>query len=175
MTIHTEHPFRDPDEDRRPVRRLRGRLTSPVTVWAARHAGTRAGLTVSSVLVADGDPGRLIGLLDEESELWPVLAAERRAAVTLLGPDDRQLADVFAGVAPSPGGPFRTGRWVDSDWGPVLPDHAWAGAVLVGDARAVGWSLLVELEVQHVELGGGDAVGGGLAYRRGRYLPVSDG
>ena len=52
MTIHTEHPFQDPDVD--PVRRLRGRLGGAVTLWtsggasADRDAGgaARAGLTV---------------------------------------------------------------------------------------------------------------------------------
>jgi hypothetical protein len=33
----------------------------------------------------------------------------------------------------------------------------------------VGWSLLVELTVEHVEIGPDD---GGMAHRRGRYLQV---
>ena len=33
MTIHSEHPFLDPDAD--PVRRLRGRLGGAVTLWTS--------------------------------------------------------------------------------------------------------------------------------------------
>ena len=44
-------------------------MVSPVTIWAAAANGTRAGWTLSSFLVADGDPGEVIGLIDEESAL----------------------------------------------------------------------------------------------------------
>lgn len=172
MTIHSEHPFLDPESDRRPARRLRGRLPAPVTVWTSTYERERAGLTVSSLLVADGEPARLLCLLDEESALWPVLRDSGRAAVSVLGPDDRQLADVLAGVAPSPGGAFRTGDWSDTDWGPVLMNRAWAGGRLLGEPRPVGWPLLVELELEHTELSFGGE--GALAYRRGRYLSLTD-
>jgi hypothetical protein len=80
------------------------------------------------------------------------------------------VADVFAGVAPSPGGVFRTGSWEDTAWGPVVADcPAWAGCRADGDPRQVGWSLLLELTVEHVEIGGDSE---GLAHRRGRYLRV---
>ena len=173
VTIHSEHPFLDPGGDRRPARRLRGRLPAPVTVWTSVHEGEPAGLTVSSLLVADGEPARLLCLLDEESELWPVLRDSGRAAVSVLGPDDRTLADVFAGVAPSPGGAFRTGEWTDTDWGPVVVGRAWAGGRLVGAPRPVGWPLLVELELEHIDLSTG-ADQAALAYRRGRYLCLPD-
>ena len=173
MTIHAEHPFSDPEGDRRPARRLRGRLPAPVTVWASAYEGEWAGLTVSSLLVADGEPARLFCLLDEESALWPVLRASGRAAVSVLGPDDRRLADVLAGLAPSPGGAFRTGAWTETDWGPVVAGRAWAGGRLVGEPRPVGWPLLVELALEHTDLSAG-AEAGALAYRRGRYLTLPD-
>jgi hypothetical protein len=173
VTIHYEHPFLEPEERRRPGRRLRGRLPSPVTVWASVAAGTRAGLTVSSLVVADGDPPRLLGLLDEESDLWAVAQRSGRVAVSLLGPDDGQVADVHAGLAPSPGGAFRSAAWTESEWGPVLSDRPFVGTVLDGDQpRRVGWSLVVELVVDHVAL---ESDIGALAYRRGRYLPIADG
>lgn len=173
MTIHHEHPFLEPEERRRPGRRLRGRLPSPVTVWASAAEGTRAGLTVSSLVVADGEPPRLLGLLDEESDLWAVAQRSRRVAVSLLGPDDGPVADVHAGLAPSPGGAFRSAAWADSEWGPVLTDRPFVGTMLDGDQpRRVGWSLAVELVVEHVAL---DLDIGALAYRRGRYLPIIDG
>lgn len=173
MTIHTGHPFLEPEGDRRPARRLRGRLASPVTVWTAADGPQRSGLTVSSVLFADGEPPRLVGLLDEESDLWPVLVGSGRAAVTVLEPGDTAVADVFAGVAPSPGGVFRTGRWTDTEWGPVVSGRSWAGGEVMAEPRRSGWSMLVELDVTAFDIAGTDA--GALAYRRGRYVPVPPG
>lgn len=168
MTIHSGHPFLPPEDERSPVRRLRGRLASGVTVLSAGRGTERAGLTVSSLLVADGDPAVVAALVDDESALWPVLRETGAAVVNLLGWEHRAVADVFAGVAPSPGGAFRTGTWTDGDWGPVLDGGlGWAGCRLVGDPRPVGWSLLLELTVEHVELG---ADADPLVHHRGRYL-----
>ena len=66
MTIHNTDPFATPDEEKSAVRRLRGRLAAPVTLWTTPGP---AGLTVSSTLVADGDPGRVLGLIDDEKEI----------------------------------------------------------------------------------------------------------
>src|SRR5690348_17299034 len=101
MTIHITDPFATPEEGRSPVRRLRGRLPAPVTLWTAPGP---AGLTVSSTLVADGTPGRVLGLVDEESELWAAVEAAGVFAVVPLAPRHRQLADRFAGLMPAPGG-----------------------------------------------------------------------
>lgn len=102
MTIHGDHPFLPPESERSPVRRLRGRLPSPVGLWTSAYDGKRAGLTVSSMLVADGDPGYVIGLIDAESDLWETLRQARTAVVALLGAPHQQLADAFGYVAPPP-------------------------------------------------------------------------
>jgi flavin reductase (DIM6/NTAB) family NADH-FMN oxidoreductase RutF len=169
VTIHSDHPFLPPDDDRRPVRRLRGRLAAPVTVLATGAGAARAGLTVSSLLVADGEPATVLALVDDESALADALPGAGTAALSVLGWEQRLVADVFAGQAPSPGGPFRTGSWTDSAWGPVLSGcPAWAGCRAAdGRPRRLGWSLVLELTVEHVEIG---ADTGGLAHRRGRYL-----
>jgi 3-hydroxy-9,10-secoandrosta-1,3,5(10)-triene-9,17-dione monooxygenase reductase component len=163
MTIHSTDPFATPEGERSPVRRLRGRLPAPVTLWTAPGP---AGLTVSSVLVADGAPGRVLGLIDEEAELWE---AARRAgcfAVSVLGPEHRQLADRFAGLLPAPGGPFRGQEWTETGYGPVpAGTGGWAGC-RVDQARPYGWGLLVEATVEQVELG---APGEPLVHLRGRY------
>ena len=70
--IHATDPFATPEHERSPVRRFRGRLAAAVTLWTAPGP---AGLTVSSTLVADGEPGRLLGLLDDESDLWTAVEA----------------------------------------------------------------------------------------------------
>ena len=172
MSIHHEHPFLPPESERSPVRRLRGRLASGVTLWTSTRAGRPAGLTVSSMMVADGEPGRVLALLDPDSDLYDVLVASRAAAVSLLSYDDRALADAFAGVAPAPGGPFKLASWTETDWGPVPAGAAtWAGVRLVDDdPREVGWAVLVEAALEHVALGDEEAYP--MAHRRGRYHRV---
>lgn len=169
MAIHPSDPFATPEEARSPVRRLRGRLPAAVTLWTARDAEDRpAGLTVSSTVVADGEPGRLVGLLDEESSLWEALRASGRFAVVPLHEGDQQLADVFAGLMPAPGGPFVGRTWRQTSYGPVLDGAAaWAGCRL-DDARPVGWSLLIEATIEQVEITAGEAAGPLIRYR-GRY------
>jgi flavin reductase (DIM6/NTAB) family NADH-FMN oxidoreductase RutF len=163
MTIHSSDPFASPEEERSPVRRLRGRLASPVTLWTAPGP---AGLTVSSALIADGDPGLVLGLIDDESQLWTAIEREGRFAVAPLRGSDRQLADRFAGLMPAPGGPFRSERWRDTEYGPVLAGlDTWAGCRLAG-SRPYGWGLLVEATIEHVEIGP-DA--DPLLHYRGRY------
>lgn len=173
MTIHSAHPFLEPESERDPARRLRGRLGGAVTLWATGSGPTRAGLTVSSVMVAAGDPARVLGLVDPDSDL--ALAAEESgtAVVALLSWRHRDLADAFAGVAPAPGGVFRLGTWTETSWGPLLDGvSAWAGVRLEGPGRPVGWSLLLEGVIENVVIEdtgpeGGDAP---LVHRRGRYL-----
>jgi flavin reductase (DIM6/NTAB) family NADH-FMN oxidoreductase RutF len=169
MTIHSSNPFETPDEAKSPVRRLRGRLPLPVTLWTAYEPdGHRVGLTVSSTIVVDGSPGRLIGLLDEESAVWTAIQRTGRFAVMPLREGDGQLADTFAGLMPAAGGPFAVGDWSDSEHGPVLAGvGAWAGCRL-DDARPLGWAYLVESTIEHVELA--SEAPSPLIHYRGRYL-----
>lgn len=161
--IHSTDPFATPEEEKSPVRRLRGRLAAPVTLCTAPGP---AGLTVSSMLVADGEPGRVLALIDEESDLWDAIATAGRFAVAPLGPGDRQLADRFAGLMPAPGGLFATGEWTTTEYGPV-PAHAgtWAGCRLEV-SRPTGWALLVEGVIETVSAGPALAP---LVHYRGRY------
>ena len=171
MSIHSEHPFTEPESERDPVRRLRGRLGGAVSLWTTGSASgrtPRTGLTVSSLLVAPGDPARLLGLVDPDSDLFDAAAVTRTVAVQLLAWEHRDLAEVFAGVAPAPGGAFRTGTWQDSDWGPVLDGvGTWAGVRLDRPPQDVGWSMLLQGVVEHVQVGDDVAP---LVHRRGRYV-----
>jgi len=165
VTIHAEHPFLDPDPD--PVRRLRGRLGGTVTLWTAGTDDARAGLTVSSVMVANGDPARVLGLLDPDSDLADALVRTGRGVVQLLGWRHRDLAEAFAGTAPAPGGPFRMADFEPTAWGPRLVDAGtWAG-VSVESASPVGWSTLVTCVLDEVSVGDDVAP---LVHRRGRYV-----
>ncbi|MEV4507919.1 flavin reductase family protein [Dactylosporangium sp. NPDC049525] len=169
MSIHASDPFATPDDLRSPLRRFRGRLPAAVSLWTAGGGSTAAGLTVSSMLVADGDPGRVAGLVDDESELWTAIEATGRFAVTPLAEGDNQLAERFAGLMPAPGGLFATGDWDDTEFGPVPRGYPWAGCDLDG-AREFGWSLLVEATIQRVELA--QAAAKPLLHHRGRYTSI---
>lgn len=169
MSIHREHPFADPPSARDAVRAFRGRLATGVTLWTAAGERRPAGLTVSSVLVANGAPARLLALLDPLADLTEALRSSGRAAVTVLGRDQVRLAEVFGGTAPAPGGPFRQAGFTDTDWGPVPAGaQTWAG-VRLEEARELGWSLLITCAIEHVE-SGGDAEP--LVHHRGRYPRV---
>jgi 3-hydroxy-9,10-secoandrosta-1,3,5(10)-triene-9,17-dione monooxygenase reductase component len=117
VTIHSQHPFLPPESDRDPLRRFRGRMAQPVTLWCAGASGSRAGWTVSSMLVADGDPPEVLGLLDEEADLAQLVGATGAVAISLLRWEHRMLAEAFAGLAPAPGGPFKLSTWRETPWG----------------------------------------------------------
>jgi flavin reductase (DIM6/NTAB) family NADH-FMN oxidoreductase RutF len=125
----------------------------------------RAGLTVSSLLVANGEPARLLALIDPLSDLHEALTRTGTAVVSMLTWEDRALADAFAGTAPAPGGPFRQAEFVETPWGPRLASATtWAG-VRLESSTEVGWSALVTCMVEQLELGEEQP----LVHRRGRY------
>ena len=174
MTIHHSHPFATGEEDRNPLRRFRGRMTSPVSIWAAAGGGNRAGWTLSSFLVADGDPGEVIGLVDEESALADLLAETATVTVNLLGWDQRTLPDAFAGVAPGAWRPFALARMDRHGMGPGTPrtPPGWIGARLRPDPDHAGWGLLLRAVVERVEILA-DPTEDLLCYVRGRYRSLT--
>lgn len=165
MTIHSGHPFAEAEPD--PVRRFRGRLGAAVTLWTAGGPEARTGLTVTSLMVAGGEPGRVLALLDPDADLTRALETSERGVVQLLSWRHRQLADAFAGTAPAPGGAFRTGDFTDTASGPRLVDADGWATVAVEDARDVGWSRLVTCTLDEVVVGD-DAEP--LMHRRGRWI-----
>lgn len=170
MTIHTSHPFPTDDD---PARRLRGRLGGAVALWTTGAGASRAGLTVTSMLVALGEPARLVALVDPDSELADEIVDTETAVCHLLGWSDRDLADAFAGVTPAPGGAFRLREWEQTTWGPRLVGAGsgadagavtWAG-VRLESAVDVGWSRQLTCVVEQLEVGDDDP----MTHRRGRY------
>ncbi|MCW2753271.1 MAG: flavin reductase [Marmoricola sp.] len=162
MTIHSTHPFAEPAD---PVRRFRARLGGAVSLWTTGDADGRAGLTVSSLMVAAGEPARIIALLDPDADFTAAFSGNGRAVVQLLDWNDRDLAEAFAGTVPAPGGPFRAATWEQTSHGPALPGRSRALVDLVS-VRAEGWSSVVTATVEEIHLAEADE---GLEHRRGRY------
>ena len=164
MTIHADHPFAMPDDA---ARRLRGRLGGQVSLWTTGAGSERAGLTVSSLMVAAGEPSFVIGLIDPDGDLADRLRGDdARCVVQLLEWRHRDAAERFAGQLPAPGGLFAADAWTETPFGPRLADvETWVGCV-VDDLRDVGWSLEVTARIEATTLGEVDEP---LQHRRGRY------
>jgi 3-hydroxy-9,10-secoandrosta-1,3,5(10)-triene-9,17-dione monooxygenase reductase component len=171
IRVGRQPPFAVPPERRDPARRLRGRLVAPVTVWTAGRPPGGAGLTVSSVLVAEGEPARLLGLIDPTSALWEAAQATGAFVVHVLAAGDRALAERFSEVRPPIRGPFERLEVAASPWGPVLGgSRPHAACRLVGSAP-VGHAELVEGVIEQLEL---PDLEDPLAYLHGRYRSVRD-
>ncbi len=166
MTIHDSHPFPTADD---PARRLRGRLGGAVTLWTSGSGANRAGLTVSSVMLAGGEPARLLALVDPDSDLADASDDGERVVVHLLSWRHRDLADAFAGVTPAPGGPFRFAEFTETGHGPLLADAACWALATVESGADVGWSRLLTARVDEIQLGDDERP---LLHRRGRYATL---
>jgi flavin reductase (DIM6/NTAB) family NADH-FMN oxidoreductase RutF len=167
VTIHSTHPFVDPEPD--PVRQWRGRLGGAVSLWTAGGSDGPAGwagLTVSSVLVAAGEPTRVIGLVDPDSDLADTVEETGRAVVSLLSWEHRDLAEAFAGQAPAPGGPFRLATFERTPYGPGLVGATSRALVSVESSVEVGWSRQLTCIVDDLVVLDEDTA---LLHRRGRY------
>lgn len=171
VTIHSDHPFADPEGQRDPARRLRGRVGGVVALLTSGPDDERAGLTVSSLMVGHGDPAHVLALVDPDSDVAAALEATGRGVVQLLSWEHRDLADAFAGVAPAPGGVFRLGTWRQTPWGPLLEGVTTWACFTIEWTREVGWSRLVDGVLEEIHLG---EPGEPLVHRRGRYLRPAD-
>ncbi len=162
------NPWEEPPDARDPLRRLRGHLVLPVTVWLAEaleEGEGPVGLTVSSVLMSQGEPPMLAGLISNESELADALEASSsgRFVVQLLGAAHRRLAQHYSGELPAPANLLAV---AETPRGPVLeavPDRVFCR---VSSSKSFGWSLLVEAEVEDIEVG---EAGKGLAWYHGGF------
>jgi 3-hydroxy-9,10-secoandrosta-1,3,5(10)-triene-9,17-dione monooxygenase reductase component len=171
IRIQMRPPFAVPPERRDPVRRLRGRLVAPVTIWTAGHPPGGAGLTVSSVLVAEGQPARLLGLIDPTSAFWEAMQETRAFVVHLLAAGDRPLAERFSEVRPPIRRPFERLDVAESPWGPVLGGSRPRAACRLAGSAPVGHAELVEGVIEQLELPDLDDP---LAYLHGVYRSMRD-
>ena len=151
--IHDDHPFQTPPGERDPVRQFRGRLTAPVTVVTAGSPGAEVGLTVSSLMVAEGDPGSVIVLIGSGTELWDTLGeSSGRFIVHILDGSMRDDADTFATIRPRPGGMFTGVEVVYTDWGPALVDAPNRAYCTMTTYDALPFHYLVRADIDQLDI-----------------------
>jgi flavin reductase (DIM6/NTAB) family NADH-FMN oxidoreductase RutF len=150
--IHSEHPFKPGPDDRDPARRFRGRLAAGVTIVTSGQEDERTGLTVSSLLLIEGDPPMAYLVVGPTTDLWATAAETGRFIVHVCRHEDVRLADVFAGLAPSPGGTFTNVATEQTGWGPVLTDLRDRAYCTFQSSQESGWSGLIVGRVDRVEL-----------------------
>jgi flavin reductase (DIM6/NTAB) family NADH-FMN oxidoreductase RutF len=170
--LRFEDPFATPPEWRDPARRLRGRLPAPVTVWTAGEGGRWAGLTVSSLVVVEGEPAVVLGVISPESELWDAIEASQAFVVHVLGEGDRHLADRFSGARPGLRGPFGDQKVHETPYGPVLASVGNRACCRLLGASTLGYQQLVRGAVADVALSG---LPQPLLWFRGRYRHLDAG
>jgi flavin reductase (DIM6/NTAB) family NADH-FMN oxidoreductase RutF len=144
-------------------------MVLPVTVWLAVGAADDepVGLTVSSLIVAQGEPAVLAGVISPSTQLADALATpSAQFVVHLVGAPQRRLAQHFAGELPAPAEMLATRL---SQHGPVLEALGDRIFCRVSSIKPFGWSLLVEAEVAHAEVGGRDKA---LAWYYGAFHEV---
>jgi flavin reductase (DIM6/NTAB) family NADH-FMN oxidoreductase RutF len=165
VTIHAGHPFAESEPD--PARRFRGRVGGTVSLWTSGAGPSRAGLTVTSYMLGAGEQTRILALLDPDADLTETLLDTGTGVVQLLSWEHRDLAEMFAGTAPAPGGMFSHASFEQLAWGPrLVTATTWAGVRVESDLE-VGWSRLVTTVVEELEVGTDDEEP--LRHRRGRY------
>ncbi|MGA9595514.1 MAG: flavin reductase family protein [Acidimicrobiia bacterium] len=164
--VHDENPFATPNDQRDPARRFRGRMAAPVTVITAGAGERRTGLTVSSLVVAEGEPSRVYFLLGSTTDLFYVLEKTGKFVVHVLESGDQAIADVFAGLRPSPGGKFTDLDIEQTEWGPVLNEVRTRAFCTFEGGDEETFFIVAEGRVDKIEI---SDITEPLVYFRGRY------
>lgn len=148
IVIHNENPFAEGRDDL--LRRFRGRLASPVTIITAGDDGSRTGLTVSSLFAIEGDPALVYAAVGPNSDLFDKVQSTGKFVVHICRQGQDGLAEVFAGLRPSPGGMFSGTEWELSDWGPVLSEIQDRAFCTMRSIEERGWSGILIGEVNDI-------------------------
>jgi 3-hydroxy-9,10-secoandrosta-1,3,5(10)-triene-9,17-dione monooxygenase reductase component len=165
VTVHSENPFSVPVDRRDPVRRLRGRLAAPVTIITAA-GDPPSGLTVSSFFVVEGEVPRAAALMGAGADVLEAAEESGAFVAHILNQDGRGLADIFAGLRPSPGGVFAATETEETRWGPRLTGVTdWAGCRLE-EIRPLGDQHVMVGVIEDLEV---SDLSNPLLYFRGEY------
>ena len=101
------------DEDRGPwLRAMMGRFATGVTVVAARHGPLLAGMTANAVASISLDPPLMMASINRSSETHVAIVGSHSFAVSVLGTEQRAIADCFA--LPTTAGKLQ--RFCDAPW-----------------------------------------------------------
>lgn len=168
--IHGDNPFADDPNSRDPVRRFRGRLSAPVTIFTSGNETERTGLTVSSLIIVEGEPGHVEAIVGPTTDLWDLVSETGRFVVHVCTNEHRSIAQVFAGLRPNPGGIFAGLDVSRSDWGPVIDVLGNRAFCSFESKREVGYSGLVTGHIDHIEAAD---LTNPLAYFRGAFRSLS--
>ena len=85
------------DDDRGPwLRAMMGRFATGVTVVAARHGPLLAGMTANAIASISLDPPLLMASINRASETHVAIVGSHSFAVSVLGAEQRAIADCFA-------------------------------------------------------------------------------
>ncbi len=161
-----QNPFATPPGEKDPVRRLRGRLAAPVTIITAGEEDERVGLTVSSLVIAEGEPGLVYFLINATTDLFYAITETRKFIIHVCEGRHRELADVFAALRPSPGGMFIEQPVTQTEYGPVLDSIGTRVYCSYRGQVEESYSVAVSAAIDRVEIADIDDP---LVYFRGRY------
>jgi len=94
------------------LRAMMGRFATGVTVVAARHGPLLAGMTANAIASISLDPPLLMASINRGSETHVAIVGSHSFAVSVLGAEQRAIADCFA--LPTTAGKLQ--RFCDAPW-----------------------------------------------------------
>jgi flavin reductase (DIM6/NTAB) family NADH-FMN oxidoreductase RutF len=121
---------------------------------------------VSSLFIVEGQPALVYAVITPNSDLYDVAQASGTFVVHICTRDDAGLADVFAGIRPSPGGVFATSDVEYTKWGPTLRAVENRIRCRTRSISEVGWSGILVGELVDSEI---SDLTDPLVYFRGSY------
>ncbi|MQQ99599.1 flavin reductase family protein [Glaciimonas soli] len=147
-------------------------MAGAVCVVTVGKGEDRSGLTATSVVSLSVDPPSLMVCVNRDSSSWPLLSRYPHFGVSVLAPNQRYLADQFAGK----GGMTGAARYAKGDWVTLA-----TGALVLKDAQiAFDCSVdeMIDRNTHSIVIGRVQAViaapepDDALVYWRGRYGTV---
>ena len=146
-------------------------MAAPVTAWTSESPATgRAAITVASVMIVEGAPPTVLGLVDPLSTFVDAVTSSCRFVVHIVPEARYRLADQLAGRSPTALDRFADVAVSMSTWGPVLDDLTSRAYCTLLDVKRVGEALLVHGAIDEVDLE--DRAPEPLVYLRGYYRGV---